>query len=412
MSLSTQNAGLPATFERSTTQDVIRSAVLNPSGYALQVVNLTTEALAQNTFAVGGVLLDSTGKIWYSKHNNVIENNCINDPTAHGERQILSWYLQQRAINASIPSPDQMTILTSLDPCVMCTGAFLASGVNVAVISLDSRAGINYQDNDELLTVPSAMRAQALNQFSYLGLQESPARPFTGSPNSVFFEQSIPQSDNTTSLANFSNSAKIVHNILDGLDPTPVNILSSSQANALSIIRMFYPQAATLKVDLNSVISRLLLRSAMVATSRRTQSPEGLHNAAALIDPFGNVLMMTGYKTGGTEIDTPFMVLTQTYATCRKMTLGLDGAFPHPKLCTWVLLKGPSNTLETDLMDLGAYGSTMEGPLPDGVSTNLYYFDEQQTSQSLSQMISALPPLYSQTIKVNPVQLTTTIAHI
>ncbi|KAF6817862.1 hypothetical protein CPLU01_13483 [Colletotrichum plurivorum] len=337
--------------------DVTIPTPLDPSKFASEAVELTAQALAQNTFAVGGVLLDSTGKVWQAMHNN-------------------------------------MTIVTSLDPCVMCTGAFLATGVDVAVMSLDDMAGVNYKADDKLLTIPAAMRLGALTQFSYLGLQGSPARAFAGSPSSVFLGQSIPQSDDATSLANFTQSAEIVHQILDGLDPAPVNILSSSGGNALNIVKHFYPQAAALNL---------------------THSPSGRRNAAALIDPFGNVLMIAGYEApalGGTELDTPFMVLTRNYATCRKLTLGVDGALPHPKRCNWVLLKEPGDTLETDLMDLGAYGSTMEGALLEGVETNLFYFEPQQTLESLAQMVKAQPPLHSDVIKVKPVQLRTVMPHI
>ncbi|KAF6838676.1 hypothetical protein CMUS01_04527 [Colletotrichum musicola] len=398
-----------------TKDDVPIPTPLDSSKFACAAVELTAPALAQNTFAVGGVLLDSTGKVWQAMHNHVIENNCINDPTAHGERQLLSWYLQQRTQGVPIPDPDQMTIVTSLDPCVMCTGAFLATGVNVAIISLDDMAGVNYKADDKLLVIPEAMRPEALAQFSYLGLQGNPVRAFAGSPRSVFVNQSIPQSDDAASLANFTQSAKIVYRILDELDPAPVNVLSPGGASGLKIVKHFYPQAAVLNVDLTSGPSCLALRAAMTLVAQLRHSPSGRRNAAALIDPFGNVLMIAGYEApalGGTELDTPFMVLTRNYATCRKLTLGVDGALPHPKRCNWVLLKGAGDTLETDLMDLGAYGSTMEGALPEDVETNFFYFDPQQTAESLAKMTKALPPLYSDVIKVNPIQLRTVMSHI
>lgn len=61
----------------------------DPTPYATEVVRQAYEAKAQPTFGVGGALLKnfaSQGEWVTAMHNNVLENRCINDPTAHGER--------------------------------------------------------------------------------------------------------------------------------------------------------------------------------------------------------------------------------------------------------------------------------------------------------------------------------------
>ena len=54
-------------------------------------------AKTQGTFGVGGAMLDQTGKVLKSLHNNVIRQGMVYDPTAHGERQLIDWYYAERA---------------------------------------------------------------------------------------------------------------------------------------------------------------------------------------------------------------------------------------------------------------------------------------------------------------------------
>src|SRR5664279_5525239 len=94
------------------------------------------EASLQNTFAVGGILVDNrTGRVFCALHNNVLEafeNSkvfLLHDPTAHGERQIVDWYFKNRK-RLKLPHPRQLTVVTTLDPCAMCAGALLTAGFN------------------------------------------------------------------------------------------------------------------------------------------------------------------------------------------------------------------------------------------------------------------------------------------
>ena len=168
------------------------------------------------------MLVDNQGTVHYCQHNKVLVNDCIHDPTAHGERQIISWYVEQRKAGKPLPPPDQMIIITSLDSCVMCTGAFLASGINVAVISRDNQAGIDWTADQKFLGVPESIRNQAIRQFAYLGLAKG--RPYAGSPYSIFNGASIPADLDSASSTAFLKSRPIVHRILDRENPEPLKI--------------------------------------------------------------------------------------------------------------------------------------------------------------------------------------------
>ena len=96
------------------------------------------------------MLLDQYGNVLKSLQNNVVREGLIFDPTAHGERQLIDWYFAERAAGRALPEPADMTIVTSLDPCAMCSGAILASGFNVVVAARDPNAGINYDGSVHL----------------------------------------------------------------------------------------------------------------------------------------------------------------------------------------------------------------------------------------------------------------------
>ncbi|HZX27174.1 MAG TPA: nucleoside deaminase, partial [Telluria sp.] len=151
-----------------------------------------SEAVAgktQGTFGVGGVLLDGQGRVLKSMHNNVVRDGLVFDPTAHGERQLIDWYFAERAKGRALPPPEECTIVTSLDPCLMCTGAILASGFNVVVAANDANAGINFDRSAAFTALPEPLRALAREKFSYPAVLGTSgyAREASGAPPKPFF---------------------------------------------------------------------------------------------------------------------------------------------------------------------------------------------------------------------------------
>ncbi|UUZ51661.1 hypothetical protein LP420_11320 [Massilia sp. B-10] len=84
-------------------------------------------------------MLDQHGHVLKALQNNVVSEGLIFDPTAHGERQLIDWYFAERG-GAALPPPEEITIVTSLDPCAMCSGAILAHRFNVVVAAIDTKA--------------------------------------------------------------------------------------------------------------------------------------------------------------------------------------------------------------------------------------------------------------------------------
>ena len=86
----------------------------------------SVNAAYQKTFAVGGAIIDNaTKKIIAAMHNNVLmpyppasgtTRFLPHDPTAHGERQLVDWYYENAAA-LKLPPAQQLTVVTTLDPC-------------------------------------------------------------------------------------------------------------------------------------------------------------------------------------------------------------------------------------------------------------------------------------------------------
>jgi cytosine deaminase len=91
------------------------------------------------------------GKIIYEERNRVIEaldsgHLFMRNPTSHGERQIISWYWKNKE-ELRLPDPQDLTIITTLDPCLMCAAGIIKSGFNVGIITIDEYGGVNYANN-------------------------------------------------------------------------------------------------------------------------------------------------------------------------------------------------------------------------------------------------------------------------
>ncbi len=76
----------------------------------------------------------------------------------------------------------------------------------------------------------------------------------------------------------------------------------------------------------------------------------------------------------------------------------------HPREGTFVFAVGPDDSA-SGFMDLGAYGSTMEGPLPADNPAQFQYVRAGQDAAALRALCEALPPLYRNVIKISPAQV-------
>jgi tRNA(Arg) A34 adenosine deaminase TadA len=379
-----------------------------------------SEAIAaktQGTFGVGGVLLDQHGNVLKSLQNNVVREGLIFDPTAHGERQLIDWYFAERAKGRKLPQPQDITLVTSLDPCAMCAGAILSAGFNVVIAANDPNAGINYDRSCTFPSLPPALRQGAAASFFYPAVLGSSgyARDSSGAaPKSFFIGKTIAEPTQALcSLALEATSEKVQALLNTDLPLSELKDPATLDAThpLLRKLKSLYPDALAYRCVPHAPDAGLAPYLLRAMEQDRRQGGDG--DAAALLDGFGNLLLCVPGRRQQSAICTAFMECTRQYAQLRYKLMHGAGAgmretvrryLAHPKEGTFVFARGPDSGAQS-FMDLGAYGSTMEGPLPANNPAQFQYVLPRIAESELRAQCESMPPLYRDTIRIRPTQV-------
>ncbi|MGD0568284.1 MAG: hypothetical protein ABSA78_07750 [Candidatus Sulfotelmatobacter sp.] len=383
------------------------------------------EASLQNTFAVGGILLENrSGTVFCALHNNVLEafeNSklfLLHDPTAHGERQIVDWYFKNRK-RLDLPDPKQLTVITTLDPCAMCAGALLTAGFNVGVSAIDTYAGINYDKSFDFPSVPAKWRSVAQSSWAYYGVDAPVRRAFRGGKGAAFAKQSISASTYFLCDTIFESSVNDVRALDNnsGLDPTKLTNPKDLPKNSTvrKALLDTYSEAFSVTCPKPRLPGRELAQ-VLLKTAKKAHSRGAAFNSVAFLDPFGNLLLCLGGAEERSPIRTAFLEVTRAYAHIRWVLMNhrdnsvreqAGNVLTHPKYGTFVFLYSPDPNTPQGLMTMGAYGSTMEGPIPATFPSNLQYvlLPEGVSQAEVSEMAMRLPPFYTTGVQVAPAQV-------
>lgn len=393
--------------------DAVRAA-------ALQAISASQNA----TFAVGGVMIDNaTGEVVQAMHNNVLMPFpgsggpfLLHDPTAHGERQLVDWYFANRD---GLPEPQQLTVVTTLDPCAMCAGALLTAGFNVGVSAIDTYAGIDYDERFDFPTLTDALRHQAQNSFGYYGVADPLPRNYTGAASTVFSGQSIDPVTFLLSRLVFESSADSVRAASAGFATDPSQLTDPASLPADSPVRQalasLYPETLQLQFP-DGRFADARLAQPLIDVAMAAAKEGNAYDAVALIDPFGNLLLCLGGQEAQSPIRTAFMEVTRGYATLRwRLMNAQDPAvaqqaadcLTHAKYCTFVALHAPDPATSQAVMVLGAYGSTMEAAPPAPFPSSFQYVvaPAAATEEDVAMLAARLPPLYRELIGEAPTRV-------
>ena len=361
----------------------------------------------------------TTGRVAQAMHNNVLkpladsDKTFTYDPTAHGERQLVYWYYANKD-KLGLPGPSELTVVTSLDPCAMCTGTLLTAGFNVGVVAIDDFAGINFND------VPPALRGLAELKFGYYACGEKGqdsgtyVRKYVGGPDVVFRETAVSAQRLVGCSDIFQASLDKVRTTSSesGLPPSglsdPAKLPDNSPVKTR--FRSVYDGAFRSKTPKSRLPGAQLYE---LLTLVKDSAPEA-KNAVALLDPFGNVILCLADRFDLSPVHTAFMNVTQSYAITRHGLMddkdtrqSATEYLTHPKYGTFVFLYAPNPKDSTTIMTLGAYGSTMEGPVPQIFPTNFQYYNPplEGTVEEFRSVIMGLPPFYTQLAQISAMKV-------
>lgn len=376
--------------------------ILTEDQAAEMVAQAAEDATKGGTYGVAGLLLGPEGELIASSVNAVFEDEKMRDPTAHGERQLVDWYFTQVKDGADLPPPEDLTIVSSLDPCVMCAGSILASGMDVSILSYDQYGGVDFKGDGEFSTLPNQIRPDAKSQFSYLGLDGG--RDYMGDEDGIFKGGRISPKVEQQSLQAFEDSVPMVKRFMANLDIDPAKMVDPSELltdsgnkEMLSAARAIHPDTLKLRVPDPKNPGPELAKKLMEVASKALEEGNN-YDAAALVDPHGNVLLTAGSREGTSPIQTPLFELSRTYNEMRN-AVGDEGKhhFPPFKYCKFVTLQGPAPD-GTGVAELGGFCSSVKGQFPEGSDRHWQYFLPNQPQTELDQMVDRLPPRYSQKI--------------
>lgn len=373
-------------------------------------------AYCQNTFSVGGVMLDASGNVLNAINNNVVVDNKTSDPTAHGERQLIDWYYAQIEAGVNMPPPSDITIVTSLDPCCMCTGSIITGGFKVISAAFDTYSGINWDTKADFPTLADGLAVVAQNTFSYPAVNGNNCftRDASSAPVPAFFTDAV-MDNQTVALCETAFDAtltQVKESINTDLTPDKLRNIKDlpSDSRIVTALKAIYPDALRYTAPSLGQPDEGLAPY-LIAAANQDIAQGGKGNAVAFLDYFGNLLLCLPGNEKASLIQTAFLLVTRNYAQLRfnlRSSLSDEEVLPylaHPKYGTFVFAHGPDKTSHS-LIELGAYGSTMEGALPPENPNSFQYGVPTIAQADLDDYCQTLPPLYSQEIQVHPQQVT------
>lgn len=403
----------PVAYLEDPTDPAYPSHVANAEQAAAVALSMVQAALDQRTFAVGGLIVEnSTGRVIKALHNNVIRelpgepsSYSTWDPTAHGERQLVSWYYANAA-SQNLPQPQDLTVVTSLDPCAQCAGSLMTAGFRAGVIAYDDKAGVNYSLNASFVGLPERFRPLAEQTFGYYAIR--PGRSHSGSTNPIYSNEAITAKTAGGCLALFDESRAIVErfrkssNLPPNAMTNPATLPQDSPIRAALTSR--FPSAFSLTLS-NYRQPDSALRSLLEGL--RDASPNA-QNAVALIDPFGNLVAAAPDTFDISPINTGFMNVVEGYSQARfdlaanpSTRKSAAVSLTNPKYGTFVWLHAPSAQDTTTIKDLGIYDLTIEGDIPVLNPSNFQYYEPPVTG-TVAELRSMIQTMSSWTSPADP----------
>jgi len=117
------------------------------SAFLRRAIEIAAEAVTGGDAPYGSLLVDAQGAVLVQAHNTVERDR---DITAHPELKLAVWAARE----LSSESAAATTMYTSCQPCGMCTGAIVRSGLGRVVFALSTEQLIELNPGPDWPAVP------------------------------------------------------------------------------------------------------------------------------------------------------------------------------------------------------------------------------------------------------------------
>lgn len=404
-------------------------------------VRAQAEAAADvSCYGIGGMIVENqTGRIiraWGNRAQGKLKSGEYYplDPSNHGETQLVRWYFENQDTIRNelgyLPTPNQLTVVTSLDPCAMCAGGLCAAGFNVAVVAPDdSSGGVNWDSSGEFTHMPEPIRQQLQSLFGYYAVDSVNYRSkYQGNPNLLFNAQSLTEQVFQANIDAFKNSSEKVQKVRkdaristnDIQDPLTLD----SSDPTIQKLRARFPEALTLKLTEKVDITGTGITGTTLIYYRPSDElhkllkaavagEAGAENAVAMIDKFGNLLAIGVDKPSQGPIKTALFNAVSDFSrfTFDLISEASDTNVPFSyknsiayrylspaRNATYIYLKSPGGGRAQTLKDIGLFGSASGDIIqyiePPVVGTKLDY----------EHTVRSAPLYYLKSANVTPLQ--------
>ena len=367
--------------------------------YVKLALKQAQKAAESGTYGVGGILMDRDGGILCEMHNRVIRGSRIYDPTAHGERQIVDWYLEHKE-KMNLPEPEDCILITTLDPCVMCTGALAQAGFGrVIAIAMDKFAGINWKGSDDCSALEgTGCQKYVSEHFTYPAVTGEKAREAYGAELSDLkvFQTCTVSTDIFLGCHNaFEQTLSDVHEKLFSKDVDVKDIQNPAELAA------DHPIYRYLKASFGEDCFGCTWKpgeSADVITEYMAEKHPGF-DGTAYFDMFGNLLCLAE-KDPDISSRSAFMNVTRKYAAVRNTEpiegYEINSFLSHPQHGYFVYMTCPKLS-DVTVMELGAIAST----LGNQSIHPIMYINGKENEEAAEALIRQLPPLFYEQLHVH-----------
>ena len=344
---------------------------------ASQAAELAEKAARSGTFGVGGILIDGRGTIYAEAVNAVVRDGIVCDPTAHAERQLIDWYFAQR--DPALPSPSDLIIVTSLDPCAMCAGAILKSGFTAIAVANDPVSGVHESGEPHRMPKPLWREAEArLKLFSGRKDLHRTGGRLTAVDNGPVSADVIVRCERA-----FKQSLANVRSAIGGAAEHPASPHWRVLSNLPPGVSVPPPGFASVRNINRERLFDLLDE-----------------NRSCLIDNHGRPILLAESAETSSPARSSVLELIRAYVAVRRHEQETRGAvLPHPRSCS-VLQRRPPLSPAQCLLDLGALGSFLEAERYPSPFPLLAYLEDDDHS-SAEEYAASLPPLYTDVVRVS-----------